>query len=134
MRFDLKKPCKNCPFVDGPDRITFSCVERAKEIEEQAYRGGFVCHVHGESVEEEDDPVGGGGIYERRDGSSQHCFGALAMHIQHGGSTVPWEQAIEDDDELEERWWNRVNMEALATVFEDEDAFFEANQRKPYDN
>jgi hypothetical protein len=125
MRFDLKRACKHCPFVNGPDRITFACRERAEEIEEILYRQGFVCHEHGESVEDDD---GFGEIHFRQDGSSQHCFAGLAMHIQDGGSTVPWERACDDDPELEERWWSRADLQALASVFESEEAFFEANE------
>ena len=52
MKFDLKKSCLNCPFADTPDRITFACRERAEEIEDMAYRQGFVCHLHSEYIEE----------------------------------------------------------------------------------
>lgn len=34
MRFDLKTPCKNCPFRTDDTAIRFSCRERAEEIEE----------------------------------------------------------------------------------------------------
>ncbi len=127
MKFDLKKPCKNCPFANTPDRITFACRERAEEIEELAYRQGFVCHLHSEHIDEDDDYGGEGGFDFAADGSSQHCFGALAMHIRDGGSTVPWERACEDDEELEGRWWDRADQKALATVYESEDEFFDAN-------
>jgi len=124
MRFDLKKPCKNCPFADIPHRIVFSCRERAEEIEEMAYRQGFVCHLHADCVE---DDLETDGFYERVDGSSQHCFGAIAMYLKNGGSSVPWEIAIADDEDLEEQWWNRVNTKTLETIFDSEEDFILAN-------
>lgn len=130
MRFDLKRACKNCPFTDTPDRIVFACRERAEEIEELAYREGFVCHLHGEDVEDCD---GSSSIHFRSDGSSQHCFGALAMYLKDGGANVPWERAIDDDPGLEGRWWSRADPDALAQVFDDEEAFLEANESKASD-
>lgn len=126
MLFDLKRPCKNCPFANTPDRITFACRERAEEIEELAYRQGFVCHEHSEQVEEtaySDD-----GFDFRDDGSSQHCWGAIAMYLKDGGSSVPWEAATDDDPDLEERWWSRADKAALRTVFDNETDFYEANE------
>jgi len=125
MRFDLKKHCKHCPFANTPDRITFACRERAEEIEEILYRQGFVCHEHGENIE--DDFLEESYIDFRDDGSSQHCWAGLAMHIHNGGSTVPWERACDEDPELEEYWWSRADQQALATVFQDEEEFFDAN-------
>ncbi len=126
MRFDLKRPCKHCPFVNTEHRITFACRDRAEEIEETAYRQGFVCHEHGETVENE--YTGESWIDWKEGGNSQHCFGALAMYLQNGSGNVPWEWAIEEDPDLEERWWKRCDMEALRTVFEDEEAFLKANE------
>lgn len=125
MKFDLIRPCKNCPFANTPNRIVFTCRDRAQEIEEIAYRQGFVCHEHGESVEIDD---GEEVIDFRADGSSQHCFGALAMYLQDGGANVPWERATDDDPGLEERWWSRVDMQALRAVFENEEEFLKANE------
>jgi len=125
MRFDLKRACKNCPFVNTPDRIVFACRDRAAEIEKMAYRKGFVCHLHSEHVEETE--YESGGFDFNPDGSSQHCWGAIAMYLQDGGSSVPWERATQDDEGLEERWWSRVDREALKLVFDNEESFLEAN-------
>lgn len=125
MRFDLKRPCKNCPFANTPDRITFACRDRAQEIETLAYRKGFVCHEHSEHVD--DTEYEAGGFVFRNDGSSQHCWGVIAMYLKDGGSSVPWERAKEDDPDLEERWWDRADKDALKTVFENEEDFLEAN-------
>lgn len=127
MRFDLKKPCKHCPFANTPDRITFACRERAEEIEEIAYREGFVCHQHSEYRE---DHEGFGSYHFGHDGASQHCFGALAMYIKDGGANVPWEYAIAEDPELEARWWSRADPKALKIIFDDEESFLAANDNK----
>lgn len=123
MRFDLKRPCKICPFANTPDRITFACRERAAEIEEHAYRRGFVCHEHAVHIEEDD--YCDGGFDFRADGSSQHCFGAIALHVKDGGSSVPWEGLSEEE---QDRWWSRVDKKALETIFESEEEFLEANE------
>ena len=132
MKFDLIRPCENCPFSTGAQRITFQGRERAEEIEEQAYREGFVCHEHADCVEDDDYLLTPGGYYPRLDGTSQHCFGALYMYLRQGSANVPWEHAIADDPALEERWWQHLTLEqtiaAKKSVWEDEDAFFKANE------
>ena len=120
MRFDLKRPCEICPFVNSSKRITFACRERAEEIEEIAYRNGFVCHEH--AVHVEDDLLGES--YFDFGPNSQHCWGALAMYVRDGGANVPWERLSEEE---QARWWDRADLEALDTVFESEEAFIEAN-------
>ena len=61
FRYDLFRACDHCPFRRDEGRIKFSCRERAEEIEESAYRHGFVCHEHAEWLDEDDDPINGGG-------------------------------------------------------------------------
>jgi len=122
MKFDLKRPCKHCPFANTPDRITFACQERAEEIEETAYRQGFVCHEHSEYVEDETGE--NDGYVFAQNGSSQHCFGALAMYVKEGGGNVPWERL---SGEEQRRWWSRIDKEAFNTVFDNEEAFIGAN-------
>lgn len=122
MRFDLKRPCELCPFANTDRRITFACRERAEEIENACYRQGFVCHKHSEHVE--DTEYEQGGFVFRNDGSSQHCWGAIAMYVKNGGSCVPWENMSKEE---QDRWWNRADMKAMATVFDGEEEFLEAN-------
>jgi len=123
MKFDLIRPCKHCPFANTEHRITFACRERAEEIEESAYRNGFVCHEHAEHIEETDSDQGGFGF--RGDGSSQHCWGALAMYLHRTGSgNVPFEML---DEKEQERWWIRADIKALDIVFENEETFIKAN-------
>ena len=121
MRFDLKRPCELCPFVNTDRRITFACRERAEEIEEIAYRQGFVCHEHAECIE---DDLETDGFYPRVDGSSQHCWGAIAMYVKNGDANVPWEMM---SDKAQNRWWDRADMKALKTVFDGVEEFLEAN-------
>ena len=93
MKWDLKKPCTNCPFQKLDTAIRFACRERAEEIEEIAYRQGFVCHEFGEDVETGFD--GESHIDFRADGSSQHCAGAIMMYLYDGSGNVPWENISE---------------------------------------
>ncbi len=118
MRWDLRTPCKNCPFANTADRITFAARERAEEIEESAYRNGFPCHLSAEYHEDPDDESGG---FEFGP-NTQHCAGALLMYLMSGSGNVPFENLPEDQqDEIRER------MNWDAPVFESEDAFLDAN-------
>lgn len=121
MKFQLRKPCKNCPFRNGPERITFRGEERASEIAESAYRNGFPCHLSAEYVEE--SPYREDGYYTGPD--TQHCAGALAMFAQdcHGS---PWPGIDNDEGELE-RIYARLEP-IFPEVFESEQAFIEANR------
>jgi hypothetical protein len=107
MRFDLKEPCENCPFRSDATRITFSCRERAEEIEESAYRNGFPCHKTAVDTSD-DDPENGGYVF-RSNGKTQHCIGALMMFMADGYSSTP---GTGNDDELFERLSARVDWKA----------------------
>lgn len=120
MRFDLKVPCKNCPFSSGPHRITFACRERAEEIEETAYRQGFPCHLSATDTSDEDED---GGYEFAPDGSAQHCAGALAMFINDGHDSTP---GTDNDEDLFDRLRGQL-AEAFPLVFQSAEEFFEAN-------
>ena len=113
------------PPAEGRDEGRLIEGDRPADGRERLYRRGFVCHLHSEYVEETE--YQDGGFEFNHDGSSQHCWGAIAMYLKGGGSSVPWENAIEDDEGLEERWWDRADQKALNTVFETEEEFLEAN-------
>lgn len=117
MRFQLKKPCKNCPFGIAETRIKFACRERAQEIEELAYRQGFPCHLSATLDEEDED----GGYEFARDGNTQHCAGALGMFINEGYTSTP---GTGNNDDLFERLSQTL---ALKMCFESSDDFFDAN-------
>lgn len=117
MRLQLGKPCKNCPFSVADTRIRFSCRERAEEIEEQAYRRGFPCHLSA-TLDEDDEDAG----YEFAQ-NTQHCAGAALMFLNAGYETWPGV----DNRELPERWLKRLTPNAHL-AFENEEAFFAANE------
>jgi len=118
VRFDLKKPCRHCPFSKHPRAIRFRCHERTAEIEEGAYRFGFVCHEHAHVDED--------GYGFRRDGSSQHCFGALFLYLRDGGGgNVPFQWLVDDED----KFWDRFSLDDIkqleALCFESPEDFIE---------
>lgn len=123
MKFQLRKPCKNCPFRNGPDRIKFRGVERAGEIAESAYRYGFPCHKSAVLVEHDHGGFESEGYAPGP--NTQHCAGALAVFAQdsHGS---PWPGINNDEDELE-RIIARLEP-IFPEVFESEEAFIEANR------
>lgn len=119
MRFDLKTPCKHCPFRADKTAIRFSCRERAEEIEETAYRWGFPCHKSAEYIEDED----GSGGYHASD-KAQHCIGAIIMYLRQDEMCWP---GINNDEELAERLRNQVDWSA--PVFDAVDDFLDANTK-----
>jgi hypothetical protein len=119
MRFDLKNPCKNCPFRNDKTRIRFSGTARAEEIEESAYRSGFPCHLSAVDTSE-DDPDNGGYVAGEH---TQHCAGYLIMKINEGFETS-W-PGIDNDEELYDRLAEQLNLKA--PVFGDVEEFINAN-------
>lgn len=117
MEYDLKTPCKNCPFRTDETRITFQCRERAEEIEEQAYRLGFPCHLSAVCIE---DPFGEEGFHPGE--NTQHCIGAIIMYIKSGEDCWP---GIDNDEDLVVRLWDQIDLNA--PVFESPDDFLDAN-------
>ena len=118
MLYDLKTPCKNCPFSTTEHAIRFQCRERAEEIAESAYRNGFPCHLS--AVHEEEDEYGRGGGYGPGE-KTQHCAGAIIMWMRDGD---PW-PGIDNDDELLDRLVKQMDWDA--PVFESEDDFISAS-------
>lgn len=98
MRFDLKTPCKNCPFRSDSTAIRFACRSRAEDIEESAYRYGFPCHLSAVHDEDDDEFNGGGYVFGE---DTQHCAGALIMFLNDGfGGNVPFEWLDDKEQEL----------------------------------
>lgn len=82
--FDLKRPCKKCPF--RRDIHPFLRRERAEEIAEALLSGlNFYCHetVDYDRWEHEDEEGGSEGEY-CPDGEEQHCAGASMMLWRYG--------------------------------------------------
>ena len=118
MRFDLKTPCKNCPFRTDKTAIRFSGRERAEEIEEQAYRHGFPCHLSAVDTSEDDEENGGYVFGE----NTQHCAGATIMYLKEGNDCRP---GIDNDEELGGKLSEQMDFEA--PVYESAQEFIEAN-------
>ena len=117
MEYDLKTPCKNCPFRNDDTRITFACRERAEEIEEQTYRHGFPCHLSAVCEEYADGEEG----FVPGEGT-QHCIGAIIMYMKSGETCWP---GIDNDEELVDRLWEQIDIDA--PVFDSPDDFLDAN-------
>lgn len=126
MRFDLKSPCKNCPFRTDETAIRFACRERAEEIEESAYRNGFPCHLSAADTSEDDED---GGFVFDHNGHTQHCVGALIMYLKGGEPSMP---GTGNNDDLFERLSLRVNLNA--PVFEGPDAFLDSYGKIDHDH
>ena len=120
MKFDLKTPCKNCPFRTDDTRITFADRERAEEIEETAFRHGFPCHLS--AVEEEETEYDPGGFVPGPD--TQHCIGAIIMYMKSGETCWP---GIGNNENLVDRLWEQIDE--AAPVFDSPDAFLDANTK-----
>ncbi len=123
MRYDLKKPCKNCPFGKGPDRIVFADRERAEEIENSAYRMGFPCHLSADLVEFgdcEDGYVAGP--------NTQHCAGASAMFLSDGYDS--WPGIDNDEDRAERIRANLIEGGGFDMAFDCVEDFLDANQAR----
>lgn len=121
MRFDLKKPCKHCPFRSDATAIRFATSERAEEIEESAYRNGFPCHLSADVIEDGDTWDGESGGYVPGE-NTQYCAGHIIMQLHEGVGEWP---GIDNDDELYEKL--SLQMDMSAPVFETAEDFFAAN-------
>lgn len=116
MEFDLKRPCKNCPFRTDETAIRFACRERAEEIEESAYRNGFPCHLSAH-IDEDDDDAG----YEFGEGT-QHCAGALLMYLRgDDAGNVPFGWLTDRKQDA-----IRARMDFNAPVFDGPEAFLDS--------
>lgn len=116
MRFDLKTPCKNCPFRTDDTAIRFSGRERAEEIEESAYRNGLPCHLSADLIEDDEGDSGG---YVFGD-NTQHCAGATIMFMD-GGGNIPFQRLDEDE---QDRIAHRLDY--AAPVFASEGDFLDS--------
>ena len=121
MEFDLKTPFKNCPVRTDGTAIRFANRERAEEIEEQAYRQGFPCHLSAVCEEFPD----GEECFVPGEGT-QHCIGAIIMYLNYGETCWP---GIDNDEELVERLWDQIDEDA--PVFQTPDDFLDANGKEP---
>jgi hypothetical protein len=107
MRFDLTKPCDNCPFLkEGGIRVH---PERAREIAESQINGegggaSFACHK---------TTIGDGNGDLVQGPRSQYCAGALAFAIK----VESFNQLLQIASRL--GWWDpsAIQPQAIETVF-----------------
>ena len=119
IQFDLKTPCKNCPFRNDATRLVFACEDRAKRIEEGAYRAGFPCHLSAKHVEQTEFRDSAFVFGEK----TQHCAGYIIMQLKMGNGAWP---GIGNDEDLYDRLCDQVDFGA--PVFDTEEEFFDANR------
>ena len=122
MRYDLKTPCKNCPFRSDDTGIRFRCRSRAEEIEELAYREGFPCHLSAEFVDDDETPDGESGGYYPGE-NTQHCIGYIIMQLAEAMGAWP---GIDNDEDLYEKLAEQVDYSA--PVFGSTEDFLAANE------
>lgn len=108
MNFDLKNPCKDCPFKEGSSIVLHS--ERAKEIAEAITekQGTFTCHKT--LVLKEED--------------RQHCAGAMIMleHIERPNQMMRIAERL--------GYYDRFSLNMEAPVFRTTDAFIQYHKSK----
>lgn len=121
MRFDLKRPCKNCPFRSDETGIRFACRERAEDIEESAYRSGFPCHLSADLIEDSPLDEMNGYVFGEE---TQYCAGHIIFELK-SGMGLPW-PGIDNDDELADRLSAQVDFDA--PVFETVEDFVNASE------
>ena len=124
-RYDLKRPCRHCPFRTDETAIRFQCRERAEEIEEGAYRNGFPCHKSADLIETDD--INGGQDGYALGENTQHCVGYIIMQFKSGMAYGGW-PGIGNDEELVEHLEAQIDWDA--PVFENDEEFFAANEEK----
>ncbi len=121
-QFQLRRPCKNCPFQPTDDAIKFACAERAEEIAESAYRNGFPCHLSAHNTGDDDDADEDSGFVFGA--KTQHCAGAVMMFLADGHE-CGW-PAINNDEDLATRLQDQMDWKV--PHFSSEVDFIEASR------
>ncbi len=80
MKYDLKKPCANCPFLKkGGVKLRHARIDEIADGCTTNPGATFACHLTTEDVEDES------GNYDREETpKSQHCAGALVYADKQG--------------------------------------------------
>ena len=112
MKFQLRKPCSNCPFRSDAARLPLR-EARAQDLADGLDRSTFTCHKTAVYDAESDEMVEGP--------NAQHCAGALIM-LEHEGSPS---QAMRIAERL--RIYDRRVLDMESPVFRSRDEFVEAN-------
>jgi len=119
MKFDLTKPCPQCPFRS--DIRPFLAQDRAEEIGMAITAGQqtFTCHKTTVPCEAED----GEDFGTMKDGpNAQHCAGALILleKMEQPNQMMRWMERIGKYD--------RTKLDMDSPVFDDVDEFIEAQR------
>lgn len=87
MKFSLRKPCKECPFLRGQ---SYLYPARAREIGEAVMHGDvtFTCHKHLHGAYRQADFDDNEACSYKADMNDQHCAGALLMIEKTGAANA----------------------------------------------
>lgn len=124
MRFDLVRPCKNCPFrVDclpgwlGRERAT----EIADALLDERPGLTFACHETTEFTEDDE----GEALYTPK-GGEQHCAGAMVLVDREGVAN----QMLQIAERFDLRNPETIVTTSEALVFTDRDAFIDHHSQE----
>jgi hypothetical protein len=123
VKFDLKKPCHNCPFLKkGGIRLYRSRVEEIAGAMLESQGATFACHKT--TIPGTDDEGGEGMVM---DADSRHCAGALIFAEKHRNAT----QMMRIAERL--GWYDAkalmADKEAVGSVFDSLREMLRVNER-----
>lgn len=109
MKFDLKKPCSDCPLRS--DIESYLTKKRAKQIVFEVFNRDrtFTCHKYAKSLGHE--------------GEEQHCAGMLILQEKNGSAN----QMMRIAERL--GFYNYKKLEMDSPIFETPYDFIEAQER-----
>ena len=114
MNFDLKKPCKGCPFGTNKEAVRHLGEDRAEGIIDSITRmqQSFPCHKT--TIHDEDGEL----VHSKKE---QHCAGALILLEKHNQPN----QMMRISERLG-GGYDRTKLEKDSPVFDEYDEFIEA--------
>jgi hypothetical protein len=94
MKFDLVRPCAQCPF--RRDVAPYLTVERVVELEDALTRQQqtFACHKTVDYTDDHDED--GESVESRPDVEEQHCAGAMILleHLDRPNQMMRWMERL----------------------------------------
>ena len=121
MKFDLKKPCTECPFTRGPKAVRVTVGRTRDLIDAMVEEPGstFSCHKTVDYREYDDDGE------ERKTGvNEQHCAGATLYAMKQGRLNRPLRMAAAL------QLFSPSQMEGHDQVFDDEQEMLDSAIRR----
>lgn len=113
MKFELKKPCKRCPFRN--DIQAYLSRDRVEDILDSiiGHQGTFSCHEHNDFTDD--------GVVEGK--RAQHCAGALIFleHLEKPNQMMRIAERV--------GMYDRTKLQMDAPVFDNESDFIDAQPR-----